>query len=66
MPPRPRFVDELLQRPLPPLTPAGLSDTRNPPFSQEYQNQIADLHCHPLLESAVSRLPRRTLTRSCT
>jgi hypothetical protein len=51
---RPRFIKELLARPLPLLTPPHLSDKSNPPYSVDIQNQIADLQCHPLLESAVS------------
>ena len=50
---RPAFIQTLLDRPLPPLTPAGLSDKSNPPYSTAIQNQIADLKCHPLLESVV-------------
>jgi len=51
---RPPFVKELLDRPLPLLTPPGLSDKANPPYSVDIRNQIADLQCHPLLESSVS------------
>jgi len=51
---RPPFVEELLKRSLPELTPSHLSDSENPPFSTEVRNKIADLQCHPLLESAVS------------
>jgi hypothetical protein len=54
MAPRPLFITGLLGRPLPLLTPPRLSDKSNPPFSVDIQNQIADLQCHPLLESAVS------------
>lgn len=52
---RPNFVSELLNRPLPALTPPRLTDKSNPPYSVDIQNKIADLKCHPLLESAVSR-----------
>lgn len=51
---RPDFIAELIRRPLPALTPPRLTDKSNPPFSVHLQNQIADLKCHPLLESAVS------------
>jgi hypothetical protein len=51
---RPSFVEELLSRSLPPLTPAKLSDKNNTPYSKDLQNSIADLKCHPALESAVS------------
>jgi hypothetical protein len=50
---RPAWVAELLNRPLPRLTPPKLSDTRNPPYSTNLQSQIADASCHPLLESAL-------------
>lgn len=50
---RPSFVAQLLSRPLPPLTPARLTDHSNPPWREEFQSQTADLKCHPLLESAV-------------
>jgi len=53
MPDRPLFIKELLDRPLPQLTPPRLSDKSNPPYSVVIRNQIADLQCHPLLESAV-------------
>jgi hypothetical protein len=39
---------------VPLLTPPRLSDKSNPPYSNDIRNQIADLQCHPLLESAVS------------
>jgi hypothetical protein len=51
---RPSFVTDLLNRPLPQLTPPKLTDKSNPPYSTDIQSQIADLKCHPLLESAVS------------
>jgi len=51
---RPTFVRQLLDRPLPQLTPPRLSDKANPPYSVDIRAQIADLQCHPLLESAVS------------
>jgi hypothetical protein len=51
---RPTFVRQLLDRPLPQLTPPRLSDRSNPPYSVDIRNRIADLQCHPLLESAVS------------
>lgn len=51
---RPPFIDEiLLARPLPPLVPKGLSPTQNPVYSEEARSKIADLKCHPALESAV-------------
>jgi hypothetical protein len=51
---RPPFVDEiLLARPLPPLVPKGLSPTQNPVYSTEARSKIADLRCHPALESCV-------------
>ena len=50
---RPSFVAQLLSRPLPPLTPTRLTDHSNPPWREDIQSQIADLKCHPLLESAV-------------
>ena len=51
---RPAFVsNELLARPLPELVPPKLSPSQNPPFSTEVQSKIADLKCHPALESAV-------------
>jgi len=51
---RPSFIEALLDRPLPPLTPLHLSDKSNPPYSVDIRNQIADLQCHPLLEASVS------------
>jgi len=51
---RPSFIKELLDRPLPLLHPPHLSDKHNPPYSVDIRNQIADLQCHPLLESSVS------------
>lgn len=52
---RPTFIDEqLLKRPLPELVPPKLSPTQNPPYSETIRNEIAELKCHPLLESAVS------------
>jgi hypothetical protein len=51
---RPAFVADLLGRRLPQLTPPRLTDSQNPPYSTIIRNQIADLQCHPLLESAVS------------
>ena len=51
---RPAFVQTLLDRPLPELTPPRLSDSSNPPYSTDIRAQIADLRCHPLLESVVS------------
>jgi hypothetical protein len=44
---RPTFVRQLLDRPLPLLTPPRLSDKSNPPYSNDIRNQIADLQCHP-------------------
>jgi hypothetical protein len=52
-PPRPAFVDELLARPLPPLQPARLSDTANPPYSEALRARIADARVHPALEAAL-------------
>jgi hypothetical protein len=63
---RPLFIEELLGRPLPLLTPPRLSDKSNPPYSVDIQNQIADLQCHPLLESAVSPWNRVGLIYSYT
>lgn len=51
---RPPFVQILYDRPLPELTPPRLTDSSNPPYSTDVRAQIADLGCHPLLESAVS------------
>lgn len=51
---RPAFVQTLLERPLPELTPPRLTDSSNPPYSTDMRAQIADLQCHPLLESVVS------------
>ncbi|KAK8847659.1 hypothetical protein IAR55_005518 [Kwoniella newhampshirensis] len=50
---RPTFVDDLVNRPLPALTPARLSDENNTPYKKEWQDSIADLKCHPALESAL-------------
>lgn len=51
---RPAFIDKyLLKRPLPELIPPKLSITQNPPYSESIRNQIAELKCHPLLESAL-------------
>lgn len=51
---RPTFVDEeLLKRPLPELVPPKLSPTQNPPYAEGIRNKIAELKCHPLIESAV-------------
>jgi hypothetical protein len=52
---RPDMVKELLERPLPQLTPPKLTDKSNPPYSTKIRNEIADLQCHPLLESSVGR-----------
>ena len=63
MPDRPGFVQQLLDRPLPPLTPPKLGDTSNSPYHLKIQSEIADLKCHPALESAVShRTSREQIT----
>ncbi|WWD20483.1 hypothetical protein CI109_104959 [Kwoniella shandongensis] len=49
---RPSFVSDLLHRPLPALTPSKLSDGNNTPYRKDLQDSIADLKCHPALESA--------------
>lgn len=53
---RPSFISDLLARPLPQLTPPKLTDASNPPYSAPIRAQIADLGCHPLLESALHLL----------
>nr|XP_031857316.1 uncharacterized protein CI109_007264 [Kwoniella shandongensis]KAA5524388.1 hypothetical protein CI109_007264 [Kwoniella shandongensis] len=50
---RPSFVSDLLHRPLPALTPSKLSDGNNTPYRKDLQDSIADLKCHPALESAL-------------
>jgi hypothetical protein len=52
-PSRPAFVDTLLARPLPPLTPAKLSESANPPYSAALQAQIANAGVHPTLEAVL-------------
>jgi hypothetical protein len=50
---RPGFIAELEARPLPLLAPPKLTDSSNPPYSPSARSAIADLKCHPLLESAL-------------
>lgn len=50
---RPKYINELLARPLAPLKPHAMTESSNPPYSTSIQSQIADGHYHPLLESVL-------------